>query len=69
MQSDLPFSDVLALLEEHGWHFQRIDPPYRVFLKEGELPIFFPVHDKKVSVAYVKKIKKILGIQGQGQNG
>lgn len=66
-RADVPFREVLELLESHGWVLQRIDPPYRVFVREGELPIYFPVHDKKVSAVYVDKIKAILK-KGENQS-
>jgi len=54
------FAEVLELLESHGWVLQRTWPPYYVFMKEGELPLLIPVKDRKVSEAYVEKIRKIL---------
>jgi hypothetical protein len=36
---------------------QKIWEPYRVFLKEGELPFLIPVHGQKVSSAYVDEIE------------
>lgn len=52
------FSEILELLESHGWVLQRTWPPYFVFMKEGELPLLIPVRDRKVSAAYVDKIYK-----------
>lgn len=61
MADDVDFEEVLDLLESHGWQLQKIWAPYRVFLKDGvSLPILIPVHNKKVSVEYVEKIRKIL---------
>ena len=57
---DRPFSEVLELLEAHGWVLQRTWPPYFVFMKEGELPLLIPVRGRQVSEAYVEKIYKIL---------
>ena len=58
----VPFSEVLELLEANGWVLQRVWRPYFVFVHpDHELPLLIPVHDKKVSDAYVQKIKKILG--------
>jgi len=58
---DLPFSEVLDLLESHGWVLQRTWPPYFVFVHpDHELPFLIPVYDKKVSDAYVEKIKKLI---------
>jgi len=54
------FEEVLDLLESHGWKLQKIWNPYRVFVKEGQLPILIPVHNGKVDIEYVEKIEKIL---------
>ena len=66
MAEAVPFEEILGVLELHGWKLQRIDPPYRVFMKKGELPILVPVYDKKVNTLYVAKIEKIL--KGQTEN-
>lgn len=67
--SDVPFSEVLAWLESHGWVLQRTWPPYFVFVHpDQELPLLVPVHEKKVSVAYVEKIKAIVE-EAEGSNG
>lgn len=56
------FTDVLMLLESHGWRLQRVWPPYRVFVHpDHDLPLMIPVHDRMVNDAYVEKIKKLLG--------
>ncbi len=58
----MPFSEALDLLEAHGWVLQRTWPPYFVFVhRDHELPLLIPVHDKRVSDEYVKKIKQIIG--------
>ena len=60
--STVPFSEVLSLLESHGWVLQETWPPYFVFVHpDHELPLLVLVRDKKVSDDYVKKVKKILG--------
>jgi len=70
MAGDVPFSNVLALLEEHGWVLQRIWKPYFVFVhEEHELPLLIPVYDKKVSRDYVKKIKEIIERTEGGGSG
>ena len=62
VMSEVPFSEVLDVLEAHGWVLQRTWPPYFMFVhKDHELPLLIPVHDKKVSDAYVQKIKQLLG--------
>lgn len=59
--ADVAFKDVLALLESRGWVLQRTWPPYFVFVHpEHALPLLIPVHERRVSDAYVKKIKKLL---------
>lgn len=57
MTKDSNFEDVLKLFEENGWVLQRIWSPYRVFMKDGELPWMIPVQEGKVDYEYVKKIK------------
>ena len=60
------FRQVLELFESHGWKLQRIDKPYRVFLRgKDELPWLIPVHDKKVDGEYVKKFKEFLEERGE----
>ena len=54
------FHQVLELFQSHGWKLQKIYKPYRVFVREGELPWLIPVHDKKVDAEYVKKFKEFL---------
>lgn len=60
MVEKVPFSEILGVLELHGWKLQRIAPPYRIFTKGRELPILIPVHDKMVEAIYAEKIEKIL---------
>jgi hypothetical protein len=59
------FEEVLKLFESHGWKLQKIYEPYRVFVKQGELPWLIPVHDKKVDAEYVKKFKEFLEERGE----
>jgi len=59
----IEFEKVLELFESHGWKLQRTYEPYRVFVKEGELPWLIPVHDRKVDDEYVKKFKEFLESQ------
>jgi predicted RNA binding protein YcfA (HicA-like mRNA interferase family) len=59
---EVPFSNVLAFLEAHGWVLQRVWGPYRVFVSERDpLPFLIPVCDRKVSEEYIKKIEKLVG--------
>lgn len=68
MPQEVPFEQVLHLLQEHGWELTGISKPYRVFKKPGHaLPILIPVHDKMVDIEYVERIKKI--IQGEYEEG
>jgi hypothetical protein len=62
MDTQVPFSTVLAIFEEHGWELVRIEAPYRIFEKPGSnaLPYWVEVHDKKVDKRYVDKIKAFL---------
>ncbi len=57
MADSVPFAEVLELFESRGWRLQKIWEPYRVFMKEGELPFLIPVQGQKVSVEYVRKIE------------
>ena len=50
------FEEILKLFEENGWVLQRIWTPYRVFMKEGELPWLIPVYEGKVNYEYIKKV-------------
>ena len=45
---------------------QKIWEPYRVFVKEGELPFLIPVHGQKVSVEYVDKIEAFFREREEG---
>ncbi len=65
MADYVDFEKVLELFESHGWKLRRIYEPYRVFVKQGELPWLIPVHDKKVDVEYVKKFKEFLEDRGE----
>jgi len=65
MADYVDFEKVLELFESHGWKLQRIYEPYRVFVKQGELPWLIPVNDKKVDVEYVKKFKEFLEDRGE----
>jgi hypothetical protein len=56
MTGSVEFEKILKLFESPGWVLQKIWPPYRVFMKEGELPFLIPVHEGKVNDEYVKKI-------------
>lgn len=69
MAAEVPFSEILKLLESRGWKLQRIVAPYRVFTKGCELPILIPVHGKMVSTVYVEKIEKILRAESEGDDG
>jgi hypothetical protein len=66
MADSVPFAEVLELFESRGWRLQKIWEPYRVFVKEGELPFLIPVHGQKVSVEYVDKIKAFFGEREKG---
>ena len=61
------FEDVLKLFESRGWRLQKIWEPYRVFMKQGELPFLIPVHGQKVDIEYVNKIKAFFRERGKGQ--
>ena len=65
MTNYVDFEKILELFESHGWKLQRIYEPYRVFIKEGQLPWLIPVHDRKVDAEYVKKFKEFLKERGE----
>ena len=65
MTEHVGFEEVLKLFEAKGWKLQRIWEPYRVFVKEGELPWLIPVHNRKVDIEYVDKFKKFLEDRGE----
>lgn len=65
MRNEIEFSHVLELFEENGWHLQKIYKPYRVFVKEGELPWLIPVFDRKVDAEYVAKFKRFHQERGE----
>lgn len=60
----VPFSDMLELLESHGWVLQKTWKPYFVFYRGDELPILVQVEEKMVSDATFEKVKGILGEDG-----
>jgi len=66
MAAEVPFSEILTLLESHGWKRQRIVKPCRVFTAGCALSILIPVHGKMVSTAYADKIEKILRAESEG---
>jgi len=65
MAQNVDFEELLELFESHGWKLQKIYEPYRVFVKESELPWLIPVHHKKVDIEYVKKFKEFLKSRGE----
>lgn len=65
MAKEMDFEEVLELFEKNGWVLQRIWSPYRIFMKEGELPWMIPVQEGKVNDEYVKKIKDYFESKGQ----
>jgi hypothetical protein len=65
MANYIDFEKVLALFESHGWKLQKIYEPYRVFVKEEELPWLIPVHNRKVDSEYVKKFREFLKHRGE----
>jgi hypothetical protein len=66
MAESVPFAEVLEFFESRGWRLQKIWEPYRVFMKEGELPFLIPVHGQKVSIEYVGKIEAFFREQEKG---
>jgi hypothetical protein len=62
---DIEFEAVLELFEAHGWRLQKIYEPYRVFVKDDELPWLIPVHERKVDAEYVEKFREFLKDSGE----
>lgn len=67
MAEEVAFSEVLTLFESRGWKLQKISLPYWVFMRPGELPFLIPVHNRKVSKEYVKRIKAFFREREKGQ--
>jgi len=65
MAQGVAFEQVLKLFETHGWKLQKIYEPYRVFVRQGELPWLIPVHEKKVDAEYVRKFEEFLKERGE----
>jgi hypothetical protein len=65
MTYEVDFEEVLILFESYGWQLKKIYEPYRVFIKEGQLPWLIPVKNKKVSIEYVQKFKNFLQSQNE----
>ena len=65
MAESVDFEEVLELFESHGWKLQKIYEPYRVFVKEAELPWLIPVHGRKVDIEYAEKFKDFLKERGE----
>lgn len=71
-QSSVPFREVLTTLEANGYRLMKIVGKFRYFSRPPStsgtkrLPkIGFPVSGKRVKIAYVKRIDKII----QGEDG
>jgi hypothetical protein len=65
MSNEVDFEQVLKLFESYGWRLEKIYEPYRVFVKEGQLPWLIPVKNRKVDIEYVQKFKKFVEEQGR----
>lgn len=63
MPSEVRFAEIRKLLESHGWTLDRIRGSHHNFQKEGERPIAIPVHKGKVKPAYLRDVRKRLGIE------
>jgi hypothetical protein len=68
MHQTVPFLQVLAFLEEHGWDLTGIWTPVRVFTRRGKLPILVEVHDKAVSHADFENIKARVKLEEERDN-
>ena len=60
MPSDTRFVIVRKLLEQHGWHLDRVNGSHH-FFKHPTLPsVSIPVHRGKVKHIYVHQIEKAI---------
>ena len=67
MADYVDFEKVLELFESQGYKFMGFWNPYRVFVNPDdpdEPPWLIPVHEKKVDIEYVKKLKRWLKQKG-----
>jgi len=63
MAGDWKFEELVEFAKSHGWVFQRIRGNCRVFNYKKDssvLPFECPVHNKKVSIEYVERFKRIV---------
>ena len=60
MPSEVRFSEVQRLLEQHGYELRRIVGSHHIFDKPGERSIPIPVHHGKVKHVYLRQILKKL---------
>jgi hypothetical protein len=70
-RSDVPFRDVLTMLEAAGYQLAKVYGEYRYFVPPGSragrarLPgIGFPVEGRRVKRAYVERIREIIQASG-----
>jgi predicted RNA binding protein YcfA (HicA-like mRNA interferase family) len=62
MPSEMRFAELRRLVESYGWVLVRINGSHHIFrLPDGTIFVV-PVHRGKVKYAYVREIKKLLGI-------
>jgi predicted RNA binding protein YcfA (HicA-like mRNA interferase family) len=60
MPSDVSFSAIRKLVEQHGWILVRIRGSHHIFrLPDGRIYVV-PVHRNKVKYAYLREIQKLL---------
>jgi len=55
---------IVKILEEHGWRFERISSSHHVFSKPGCRPVAVPFHGNKDIGNLAKRILKEAGIKG-----
>ncbi len=60
MPSDLKFSEIKRLLEDHGWYFDRASGSHHVFKGKGRKPLSIPVHSNRVKYVYKREIDKAI---------
>jgi len=54
---------LIKILEEHGWNFDRINSSHHVFSKPGCRPVSVPIHGNKDIGNLAKRILREAGIK------
>ncbi len=60
MASEVLFAEIRKLLESHGWTHRQGKGSHHVFWREGRANIVIPVHNKRVSPVYIRKVHQAI---------